>query len=280
MYEAKCKGLRAQIYSPALDRNSPRRLTLATALGEAIRIGQIKVHYQPIVSLRERRVDGVEALARWPHPEYGMIHPDEFIPIAEMGDQIRDLTLYVLHESAQQWAAWRHAGFCGTISINLSTRVLMDKSVATDVRRILQAHSVPGENVQFEITESAMLTDPARAVETIADLNAFGIRFSMDDFGIGFSSLSSLKQLPLASLKIDRSFISHMLTNERDASIVRSTIHLAHDLGLKVVAEGVETADSLAMIARMGCDQAQGFVIAPAAEGSAILDWVRLNGWN
>ncbi|MET0917044.1 MAG: EAL domain-containing protein, partial [Burkholderiales bacterium] len=257
MYEAKRKGLRAQLYSPALDRYSPRRLALATALGEAIRIGQIKVHYQPIVSLRERRLEGVEALARWQHPEYGMVHPDEFIPIAEMGDQIRDLTLYVLNEAAQQWNAWRNSGFCTIVSVNLSTRVLMDKGFAADVRRILQAHGMPGENVHFEITESAMLADPARAIETITDLNTLGICFSMDDFGIGFSSLSSLKQLPLASLKIDRSFIAQMPTSERDTSIVRSTIRLAHDLGLTVVAEGVEAADSLAMITRMGCDQAQ-----------------------
>ena len=280
MYEAKRKGLRAQVYSSELDRHLPRRLALATALAEAIHLGQIKVHYQPIVSLHERRVDGVEALARWQHPQYGMILPDEFIPIAEMGDQIRDLTLYVLNESAQQWAAWRQAGFCTTVSINLSARVLMDKSIATEVRRILQAHRVPGGNVQFEITESAMLTDPARAIETITDLNTSGICFSMDDFGIGFSSLSSLKQLPLVSLKIDRSFILQMPTSERDTSIVRSTIHLAHDLGLKVVAEGVEAADSLAMITLMGCDQAQGVVIAPPAEGPVIFDWVRANGWN
>ena len=193
MYEAKRKGLRAQIYSPALDRDSPRRLALATALGEAIRGGQIEVHYQPIIDLREGHVDGVEALARWRHPEYGVIHPDEFIPIAEMGDQIRDLTLYVLNESAQQWTAWCHAGFRTTVSINLSARVLMDKSIATDIRRILDVHSVPGGNVHFEITESAMLTDPARAIETIADLNSSGICFSMDDFGTGFSALSSLE---------------------------------------------------------------------------------------
>ncbi|MET0203888.1 MAG: EAL domain-containing protein [Casimicrobiaceae bacterium] len=280
MYEAKRKGLRAQLYSPALDRYSPRRLALATALGEAIRIGQIKVHYQPIVSLSERRLEGVEALARWEHPEYGMVHPDEFIPIAEMGDQIRDLTLYVLNESAQQWEAWRSSGFCTIVSVNLSTRVLMDKGFVTDVRRILQAHGVPGENVHFEITESAMLADPARAIETITDLNTLGICFSMDDFGIGFSSLSTLKQLPLASLKIDRSFISQMPTSERDTSIVRSTIRLAHDLGLTVVAEGVEAAESLALITRMGCDQAQGFLIAPPAEGSVIFDWVGANGWN
>ena len=132
MYEAKRRGTRALVYSSELDRHSPRRLALATALGEAIRIGQIKVHYQPIVSLRERRLEGVEALARWQHPEYGMIQPDEFIPIAEMGDQIRDLTLYVLNESAQQWTAWRHDGFCTTVAINLSARVLMDKSIATE----------------------------------------------------------------------------------------------------------------------------------------------------
>ncbi|MET0789946.1 MAG: EAL domain-containing protein [Polyangiaceae bacterium] len=280
MYEAKRKGLRVQIYSPALDRDSPRRLALATALGEAIRGGQIEVHYQPIIDLRERRVDGVEALARWHHAEYGVIHPDEFIPIAEMGDQIRDLTLYVLNESMQQWAAWCQAGFCTTVSINLSARVLMDKSIATDIRRILDVHSVPGVNVHFEITETVMLTDPVRAIETIADLNSSGICFSMDDFGTGFSALSSLRQLPLASLKIDRSFISQMPTSERDSSIVRSIIHLAHGLGLKVVAEGVEAADLLTIITSMGCDQAQGFVIAPPAEGSVILDWVCSNGWN
>jgi len=280
MYEAKRKSLPAQLYSPALDRHSLRRLSLATALGEAIRIGQIEVHYQPIVSLRERRIEGVEALARWQHPEYGMMHPDEFIPIAEMGDQIRDLTLCVLNESTQQWEAWRSSGFCTIVSVNLSARVLMDKGFVADVRRILQAHGVPGGNVHFEITESTMLAEPARVIETITELNTLGICFSMDDFGTGFSSLSSLKQLPLASLKIDRSFVSQIPTSERDTSIVRSTINLAHDLGLKVVAEGVEVADSLAMLTRMGCDQAQGFVIAPPAEGSVILDWVCSNGWN
>jgi diguanylate cyclase (GGDEF)-like protein/PAS domain S-box-containing protein len=280
MYEAKRKGFPAQIYSPELDRYSPRRVELATALGEAVRSGQIKVHFQPIVSLSQRQVEGVEALVRWQHPKGGMILPEEFIPVAEMGDQIRELTLYVLNASAQQWKAWCDVGFRTTVSINLSTRVLVDKSFAIDVRRILHAHGMPCVNIHFEITETAMLTDPARAIETITDLNALGINFSMDDFGIGFSSLLSIKQLPLASLKIDRSFISQMARSERDTSIVRSIINLGHDLGLKVVAEGVETAESLALVTRMGCDQAQGFAIAKPAEGSVILDWVRANGWN
>jgi len=279
MYEAKRKAVRVELYTPALDRYSPRRLSLATALSHAIRGGEIKVHYQPIVSLRDRRLESVEALARWQHPEHGTIHPEEFVPIAEMGDQIRELTLYVLAEAAQQWDTWRRAGLRTIVSINISTRVLVDKGFVAEVRRILRSHDVPGEHVYFEITESAMLTDPARAIETISDLGGIGICFAMDDFGIGFSSLSTLKQLPLACIKIDRSFVSQMLTSERDASIVRSTINLAHDLGLKVVAEGVETADALALIESLGCDQAQGFAIAAPAAGSSIAEWVRANGW-
>jgi len=278
MYEAKRKGLRARIFSAELDRYSPRRLESATELGEALRTGQIKVYFQPIVSLDERRLEAVEALVRWQHPRYGLIPPGEFIPIAEIGDQIRDLTLYVLTESARQWGAWCRMGLRTTISINLSSRVLTDKGLVADVKKILEAHGVPGANVHFEITETAMLADLARAIETITDLNSIGICFSMDDFGTGFSSLSALNKLPLATLKIDRSFISQMPTSERDASIVRSTIHLAHDLGLKVVAEGVESAELLAMVTRMGCDQAQGFAIAAPAEAPAILDWVRSNG--
>ena len=279
MYEAKRRHLSAEVYSRDLDRYSPRRLALANALGEAIRSGQLSVHYQPIVNLRERRLESVEALARWAHPDYGMIEPDEFIPMAEMGAQIRDLTLYVLEESARQTRAWSDDGFATIVSVNLSTRVLMDKSFVVEVDHILQKYSIPGESIHFEITESAMLTDPARAIETMNGLNALGIRFSVDDFGIGFSSLSSLKRLPLACLKIDRSFISQMAGSERDASIVRSTINLAHDLGLKVIAEGVEDANVLAQIKGLECDQAQGFLIAAPAAAPAILEWARANGW-
>jgi diguanylate cyclase (GGDEF)-like protein/PAS domain S-box-containing protein len=278
MYEAKRNRLRCQLYSAALDQHSPRRLALATALGDTIRRGLIRVLYQPIIGLRERRIQSVEALARWQHPEYGTIDPDEFIPIAELGDQIRDLTLYVLNEAAKQWRTWHDAGFSTSVGVNLSTRVLVDKAFADEVRRILDAHRVPGASIVFEITESAMMTDPARAIETITELGKLGIAFAVDDFGTGFSSLVCLKQLPLATLKIDRSFISQMATSERDASIVRSTIRLAHDLGLEVVAEGVEAPDQLATITEMGCDRAQGIAIAAPAEGSAVLDWMQQPG--
>jgi diguanylate cyclase (GGDEF)-like protein/PAS domain S-box-containing protein len=280
MYEAKRKGLRATVYDPALDRYSPRRLALATALGEAVRNGQVHVEYQPVARLADRSVACAEALVRWRHPEYGDVAPDEFIPLAEMGDHIRSLTLGVLGDAARQWNAWRGRGLRLRIAVNLSTRVLIDQGFVVETGAILGHHGVPGDALLFEITESAMLIDPARALETIARLHALGIGFSIDDFGIGFSSLAYLKQLPIESLKVDRSFVAGMCTNARDASIVRSTINLAHDLGLRVVAEGVETVEALAMIARLGCDEAQGYFIARPQDGAALADWLENGGWS
>jgi EAL domain-containing protein (putative c-di-GMP-specific phosphodiesterase class I) len=196
-----------------------------------------------------------------------------------MGDHIRSLTLRVLEEAARQWRAWEARGLRLRIAVNLSTRVLIDQGFVAETRSILKAHEVPGAGVAFEITESAMATDPQRALETIERLHALGLAFSVDDFGIGFSSLAYLKQLPLEALKIDRSFIAGMLANVRDASIVRSTINLAHDLGLRVVAEGVESADALAMIRRLGCDEAQGHLIARAQAGAGIAAWIDRGGW-
>ena len=279
MYEAKRKHLSFALYSAADDRHSPRRLTLAHALGEAIRSGQIVVHYQPILDLKDRRVRGVEALARWLHPEHGLVAPGEFIAVAETGDQIRQLTLSVLAEAVAQWAAWRKGGFLTAMAVNLSTRVLVDRGFAEEARKILARHHMSGEYLQFEITESAMLSDAERAIATVHDLNALGVTFSIDDFGIGFSSLSYLKQLPIHSLKIDKSFVSGMASSDRDASIVRSTIHLAHDLGLRVVAEGVETTETLALLAAMGCDDAQGYLLALPQPGTEMLERVTRGEW-
>jgi diguanylate cyclase (GGDEF)-like protein len=279
MYEAKRKHLSFALYSAADDRHSPRRLTLAHALGEAIRSGPIVVHYQPILDLKDRRVRGVEALARWCHPEYGLVAPCEFIAVAETGDQIRQLTLSVLAQAVAQWDEWRKTGFLTSMAVNLSTRVLVDRGFAEETRRILTRYDMPGEYLQFEITESAMLSDAERAIATVKDLNALGVTFSIDDFGIGFSSLSYLKQLPIHSLKIDKSFVSGMASSDRDASIVRSTIHLAHDLGLRVVAEGVETEETLALVAAMGCDEAQGYLLALPQSGAELLARVQRGEW-
>jgi diguanylate cyclase (GGDEF)-like protein len=279
MYEAKRRGVQHAVYSPALDRYSPRRLALANALDEAIRSGQLAVHYQPIVSLAGRRVHAVEALARWTHPEYGAIFPEEFVPIAEMGDQIRHLTLHVLMESVYQWHAWRREGLRTSIAVNLSTRVLVDAGLVAEIRRILTGYDMPPECVHFEITESAMMADPARAIANVQALHDLGVGFSVDDFGTGFSSLTYLQQLQLVSLKIDRSFVTHMMTSERDASIVRSTVQLAHALGLASVAEGVESQAVLDAITAMGCDLAQGYFIAGPQPGRDILPWAREHGW-
>jgi diguanylate cyclase (GGDEF)-like protein len=279
MYEAKRKGLHATVYDAALDRYSPRRLALANALGEAVANREVYVEYQPIVRLTDRSVAGVEALARWRHPQYGEVAPEEFIPLAEMGDHIRSLTLRVLGDAAGQWREWHARGLRLRIAVNLSTRVLIDQGFVAETRAILARHEVPGDAIAFEITESAMATDPQRALETIERLHALGIGFSVDDFGIGFSSLAYLKQLPLEALKIDRSFVDGMLANVRDASIVRSTINLAHDLGLRVVAEGVESEAALAMIRRLGCDEAQGHLIARPEGGRDTAAWMERGGW-
>jgi diguanylate cyclase (GGDEF)-like protein len=276
MYEAKRKRVPVVTYVSELNRQSPRRLTLAHALAESIRAGQLGLHYQPIVRLRDRQLAGVEGLARWQHPDYGPIDPDEFIPIAEMGDPIRQLTLKSLDEAARQWVAWKGAGLVTTIALNLSTRILVDLGFVDDTRRILEKYTLPAGSVRFEITETSMLADPGRAIEVVTALNGLGVEFAVDDFGVGFSSLSYLKRLPLTRLKIDRSFVSQMLTSEADASIVRSTINLAHDLGLAVVAEGVEDSETLAMVSDMGCDEAQGLLIGSPAAGPEILDWARL----
>lgn len=279
MYEAKRKHLSFALYSVADDRHSPRRLTLAHALGEAIRCGQIVVYYQPIVDLKERRVRSVEALARWRHPELGLVAPAEFIAVAETGDQIRQLTLNVLAEAVAQWDAWRRAGFVTSMAVNLSTRVLVDRGFAEETRRILARHDMGGAHLQFEITESAMLSDAERAIATMQDLHTLGVTFSIDDFGIGFSSLTYLKQLPIHSLKIDKSFVSGMASADRDASIVRSTINLAHDLGLRVVAEGVEADETLTLLAAIGCDDAQGYLLALPQPGTELLERVQRGEW-
>jgi EAL domain-containing protein (putative c-di-GMP-specific phosphodiesterase class I) len=196
-----------------------------------------------------------------------------------MGDQIRQLTLRVLAEAVTQWDRWRQAGLVTSVSVNLSTRVLVDRGFADETRTILARNRVPSEHLHFEITESAMLSEADRAIVTLERLHGFGIGFSIDDFGIGFSSLSYLKRLPLHSLKIDKSFVGGMSSSDCDASIVRSITRLAHDLGLRVVAEGVETSEALALVQSMGCDEAQGFFIARPQPGDHLLEWVRQGNW-
>jgi diguanylate cyclase (GGDEF)-like protein/PAS domain S-box-containing protein len=274
MSAAKKSGRGHLLYSPEIDEYNPKRLALLGELRNAIDQEQLVLHYQPKITLKDRKVFGVEALVRWKHPQQGMIPPNYFIGPAEQTGLIHPLTRWVVQAAIRQCAAWRQAGFEITVSANLSARNLLDAKLPDMVLGLLQASGLTPEQIEFEITESAIMTDPARAQEVLAALHRAGIRFSIDDFGIGYSSLSYLQKLPVDAIKIDRSFVSHMVRNEGDMKIVRSTIELAHNLGLKVVAEGVETQEILDQLTEMGCDAAQGYFISRPIPNEDLIRWL------
>ncbi|GAB1261408.1 sensor domain-containing protein [Aurantivibrio plasticivorans] len=275
MYKAKKEQLGVTLYHPDADPHSPKRLSLMGDLGKAIREEQLLLHYQPKLSLVEHRPTGVEALIRWQHPELGMVSPGEFIPIAESTGLIHPMTLWVLEEAIKQCKAWENEGIFTSIAVNLSTRNLMDDDIVDSISNLLTRHSLKAECLELEITESSIMEDPKRALHILNNIHALGVRLSIDDFGTGYSSLSYLKKLPVDALKIDFSFVINMLEDEQDRIIVNSTINLAHNLGLKVVAEGVESQAALQQLSRMGCDYAQGFYISKPIPAGPIQDWMR-----
>lgn len=274
MYVAKRKGSGFARYEANADPYSARRLTLMSELGEAVRGGQLELHYQPRMNLKSGAPSGFEALVRWRHPTRGLIPPGQFVPLAELTDVIRPLTLWVLDAALAQVAIWNRAGHDVTVSVNLSARHLIDESCPHQVRRLLEKHAVSPERLELEITESALIVDPERATATLRHVHDMGVKISVDDFGTGYSSLSHLRRLPLHALKIDVSFVTHMLTNEADAVIVESTIGLAHNLGLTVVAEGIEDHETLKRLSELGCDEGQGYVIAKPLPESQATAWL------
>ncbi len=275
MYVAKRQGRGYTIYDVSADPYSPKRLTLLSQLGAAVRGGQLELHYQPRINLAQHRPSGFEALVRWRHPDLGLLPPSQFIPLAELSDVIRPLTLWVLDEALERQKAWTQAGHVYRMAVNLSARHLMDEACPQQVLRLLEKHGVDPQLLELEITESAIIADPERATHTLQRIHEMGVKISIDDFGTGYSSLSHLKRLPLNALKIDVSFVTHMLTNEPDAVIVESTIALAHNLGLSVVAEGIEDAMTEARLCSLGCDEGQGYLFGrpmPAADALAWLE--------
>jgi diguanylate cyclase (GGDEF)-like protein/PAS domain S-box-containing protein len=281
MYAAKRHGSGWAVYETALDPHSPRRLALMTELGEAIRKNQLVLHFQPRVSIPQRRLVGVEALVRWQHPTLGLVPPSQFVPLAEMSDSIRPLTWWVLEAALAQRGWWAAQGLPLRVAVNLSARHLLDEGVAVQLERLLGRYATDPSALELEITESAIIADPDRALEVLTRVHAMGVHLSIDDFGTGYSSLAYLKQLPLHALKIDLSFVSQMTRNERDAIIVRSTTNLAHNLGLTVVAEGVEDRGTLDQLKLCGCDEVQGFFVAKPMPGNLLSSWVQSNGvWN
>jgi diguanylate cyclase len=278
MYGAKEAQSGFKLYAPEHDHHSLRRLSLLSDVRRGLAAGEIVVHYQPKMHLDDLRVGGAEALVRWQHPELGLLPPGAFIPAVEQTGLISSLTRYVLERSISQCAEWRHAGRELTVAVNLSARDLLDQRLPAEIESILSACQLPPQALGLEITESMIMSDPDRAIAILTRLSDLGIRLSVDDFGTGYSSLANLKRLPINELKIDRSFVTPMLQDESDLIIVRSTINLGHDLGLEVLAEGVEDESTLKRLALFGCDQAQGYHFGRPLPAAAFADWLTRAG--
>jgi EAL domain-containing protein (putative c-di-GMP-specific phosphodiesterase class I) len=238
------------------------RLTLVGDLRRAIAGDELVLQYQPKAKLGDGEIASVEALVRWQHPTRGLIGPDEFIPLAQQTTLVKPLTLWVLDEAMRQCRAWDDEGIAVSIAVNVSPRNLVDERFPDDVAMLLKKWSLWPNRIELEITESAIVADMRLAKSVLDRFAAMGIALSIDDFGTGYSSLSHLKNLPVRELKIDRGFVGRMRESEDDAAIVRSTIELGHNLGLMVVAEGVESEETWAHLRALGCDSAQGYYLS------------------
>ena len=279
MYEAKRSKTGYAVYDPEKDQHSLRNLSLMGELRGALDAGQLTLYYQPKVNLQTGRVSGVEALVRWSHPEHGLMYPDDFVPLAEQAGMIKTVTLWVLREALEQSREWLQWGIDISVAVNLSARNLQDNTFPVEVSNLLREKHSPLPRLRFEITETAMMVDPERALDILNTLGEMGIRLSIDDFGTGYSSLSYLKQLPVAELKIDKSFVMGMTVDENDAVIVRSTIDLAHNIGLVVVAEGVEDRDTYDMLSDLGCDVVQGYFVSRPMPPGELIRWLQSPPW-
>jgi diguanylate cyclase (GGDEF)-like protein len=262
VYLAKDSHLRTAVYDAEQDTSDAARLALAGELRRAIEIGELLVHFQPKAELAKGRIVGVEALVRWQHPERGFVPPGEFIPIAERTGLIKPLSRYVLAAAVRQCAAWNAAGYDLHVAVNVTVPDLLDLDFPDRIVALLDEHDVRPEQLELEITETTILAEPFHVRSVLERLNDMGLQFAIDDFGTGYSSLAYLRRLPVQAIKIDRSFVMGMCEDGNDATIVRSTIDLGRNLGLAVVAEGVETQEVWSGLRSLGCSLAQGYLIA------------------
>jgi predicted signal transduction protein with EAL and GGDEF domain len=263
MYLAKERQTLFEVYNPERDHHTTRRLSLLGELHHAIESSQLIFHYQPVADIPTGQITSTEALIRWEHPKHGLIAPDEFVPLAEPTGLIEPLTAYALDHALRQCRVWLDEGLQVGVAVNVSVRNLYENGFARKVARHLALARVPAHLLTVEITEGTVMADPVRAATALDELHAMGVRISIDDFGTGYSSLVHLKRLPVDYIKIDKSFVMNM--EEEGDAIVRSTIDLAHNLGLQVVAEGVETRAHWDRLAELGCDYGQGYFIARPA---------------
>jgi diguanylate cyclase (GGDEF)-like protein len=275
MYDAKRGRHGIVTYTPERDPYSADRLGLLAELRRAIAGGELVLHYQPKVSLGTGEVVGVEALVRWQHPTRGLLAPDRFVPLAERTGAIADLTRWVVDAALTQQRAWRDQGIDLPVAVNLAAANIVDVALPDAIAGLLARHGAAGDRLECEISEHTVMADPVRASEVLDRLRALGVRLSLDDFGTGHSSLAYLKRLPLDEVKIDRSFVSGMAEDENDMVIVRSTIDLARNLGLAVVAEGVESAEIMDELAALRCDTAQGFHVSRPLPADELASWLQ-----
>ncbi len=265
---------RVEVYSPERDRFDATRLILLGQVRGALEREEFIVHYQPKMDLRTKRITGVEALLRWCHPEHGLLAPMKFIPLIEQTALVGPVTLYLIDKALRQMVTWRRLGMTLEMSVNLSARNLLDPELPSQVAELLERHAIPPDRLTVEITESAAMVDPDRAVHVLERLRAGGVGVSVDDFGTGNASIEYLAALPASEIKIDRSFITDILDDARAEAIVRSTIDLARNLELTLVAEGIESEAVLTHLAALGCETGQGYFISrplPAEELTAQL---------
>ncbi len=274
MYAAKEEKGGFAFYEKSRNESDPARLTLVSELRRAIEERELTLYYQPKAQLASGAVHSVEALLRWNHPTRGLVGPDEFIPLAQQTGLIKPLTLFVLDEALSQCRAWQSAGMTLGVAVNLSVRNLLDAEFPDQVRDLLKKRRVEPSLLELEITESTMLSDPVRTKRVLDKLSAMGVALSIDDFGTGYSSLSYLSQLPVNEIKIDRSFVMNMAESDNDAVIVRSTIDLARNLGLHVVAEGVETEQAWDRLSELGCTLAQGYYLSRPVPADELTQWL------
>jgi len=279
MYSAKNANTGHAFYESRLDEHNPARLMLMSELRRAVEQEQFVLHYQPMVSLASGRVVRIEALLRWHHAREGLMMPDAFVPLLEQGGLIRTVTPWLLNEALTFARELHRQDLSVPLAINISGRDLQDVFLAETLAEQLAAHQVEPRWVELEITESAVMDDPARAHDLLQCLADMGLRIAIDDFGTGYSSLSYLRKLPVSVIKIDKSFVSSMLRSENDATIVRTSIDLAHNLGLSVVAEGVEEEELMRRLAELGCDTAQGFYLSRPLTPDELVVWLKESFW-
>jgi len=280
MYAAKNSNSGHAFYDGKIDQHDPTRLMLLGELRHAVEQEQFVLYFQPKVDLKNLQVSGVEALVRWNHPREDLLLPDTFIPLLEQTGMIRSLTPWVLNESLKQGQQLQDQGLPITISMNLSVRDLQDPYLADAFAEQLEALQISPRWLELEITESAVMTEPERALAVLTRLSQMGLRIAIDDFGTGYSSLSYLKKLPVNTIKIDKSFVIGMNRDDNDAAIVRTSVDLAHNLKLEVVAEGVENEETLKRLGELGCDTAQGNYISRPLSADELSTWLKQSSWS